>query len=121
MLTQRTQSGYANSKKDNFSWTEKRQLHTSCGADIYVKSSDDRFFQKPIVLCGENVAEEFLDHVIVVGNEIEHSLRKKIPMKKLTVQQQLGFESATKCHICSKIFQSHDKCVRDHDHLTRKY
>ena len=104
-----------------YSWTEKRQLHTSCGAALYVKSSDDRFFQKPIVLCGEILAEEFLDHVMVLGNEIKHFLRKKIPMKKLTVQQQHDFESATKCHICSKIFQSQDKRVRDHYHLTGKY
>ena len=96
-------------KKENFSWTEKRQLHTPCGAAIYVKSSDDRFFRKPVVLRGENIAEEFLDHVMVIANEIRHFLRKKIPMKKLTVQQQREFQSATKYHICSKIFQPQDK------------
>ena len=42
-------------------------------------------------------------------------------MKKLTVQQQCDFLSATKCHKCSKIFQPQDKRVRDHNHLTGKY
>ena len=65
----------------------KKQLHTPCGAALYVKSSDHRFFRKPVVLRGENVPEEFLDHVMVVANEIRHFLRKKVPMKELTVRQ----------------------------------
>ena len=121
MLSQRTQNGLADREKDDFSWTEKRQLHTPCSAALYVKSSDHRFFRKPVVLRGENVAEEFLDHVMVVANEVRHFLRKKLPMKKHTVQQQRDFESATKCHICRKVFQPQDKRVRDHDHLTGKY
>ena len=121
MLTQRNQSVCGNRKKDNFSWTETRQLHTPCGAALYVKSSDDRFLRKPVVLHGENVAEKFLDHVMVIANGIRHFLRKKIPMKKLTVQQQRDFRSGTKCDICSKLFQPQDKRVRDHDHLTGKY
>ena len=56
--TQRTQSGYAKMKKDDFSWTEKRQLHTPCGVVLYVKSNNGRFFRKPVVIRGENVAEE---------------------------------------------------------------
>ena len=68
-------------KKDNFSWREKIQLHTSCGAALYVKSSDDRFFGKPVVLHDGNVAEEFLDLLMVVANEITHFLREKIPIK----------------------------------------
>ena len=58
---------------------------------------------------------------MVLANEIMHFLRKKILMKKLTVQQQRDFQSATKCHICSKIFQPQDKGVKNHDHLTGKY
>ena len=58
---------------------------------------------------------------MVVANEIRHFLRKKIPMKKLTMQQQHDFESTTKCCVCSKIFQPQDKLVNDHDHLTGKY
>ena len=58
---------------------------------------------------------------MVVASEIRDFLRKKIPMKKLTVQQQRYFESAMKCHIWSKIFQPRDKRVRDHDHLSGKY
>ena len=46
-------------KKDNFSWREKIQLNTSCGAAVYVKSSDDCFFGKPVVLHDGNVAEFF--------------------------------------------------------------
>ena len=60
----------------------------------YVKSSDHRFFQKPVVLRGENVAEKFLDHVMAVANEIRDFLRKKVPMKKLAVQQQHDCEGA---------------------------
>ena len=121
LLAQRNESVCGNRKKYNFSWTEKRQLHTPCGAALYVKSSDDRFIRKPVVFRGENVAEEFLDHVMVIANEIRHFLRKKIPMINLTVQQQRDFRSAMKCHIWSKIFQPQDKRVRDHDHLTGKY
>ena len=68
-------------KKTIFHRQKKIQLHTSCGAALYVKSSDDCFFGKPVVLHDGNVAEEFLDLLMAVADEITHFLRKKIPMK----------------------------------------
>ena len=60
------------------SWTEKRQLHKPCDAGLQVKSSDPRFFRKPVVLCGGNVAEKFLDNVMSVAHEIRHFFANKI-------------------------------------------
>ena len=120
LLAQRTQSGCASS--DGKLRTEKRQLHNSCGAALYIKLNDIQFFsRKPLVLRGGIIAVKCLDHVMVVANEIRHFLRKKISMNTLTVQQQCDFQSATKCHICSKIFHSHEKRVKNHNYLTPKY
>ena len=74
-------------------------------------------FSQAMVASFEN---QFLDHVMVVANEIRHFLRKKVPMKELTVRQWRDFESATKCHICSKVVQPQDRRVRDQNHLTGK-
>ena len=41
-------------------------------------------FSQAMVASFEN---QFLDHVMVVANEIRHFLRKKVPMKELTVRQ----------------------------------
>ena len=41
------QNGCRNNVKR--SWTKKRQLHKPCGAVLYVKSSDLRFFRNPVV------------------------------------------------------------------------
>ena len=40
-----------------------------------------------------------------------------IPMR-LTVEEELEFVNATKCHICNKNFQPDDVRVRDHCHYT---
>ena len=45
----------------------------------------------------------------------------KIPMDKLTKEQNVEFVTAKECHICFKKFSSKDRKVRDHCHYTGKY
>ena len=88
---------------------------------LSVKSGDPRFFRKPVVLRGENVAKEFLDHVMGLANEIRYFLVNKIKMEELTALQEEEFLRATKCHICGRIFRHRDKRIKDHDYLSGKY
>ena len=41
-----------NTKKK--SWTIKIQRHVTCGASLYIKSSDNRFFRRPEIFRGED-------------------------------------------------------------------
>ena len=112
------QSGCTNTTEK--SWTEKVQRHVPCGASLYIKSSDDRYFREPEIFRAQDSVEEFSDAMKVTANGIRNVLKKKIPMKQLT-QQQEDFNNAEKCHICEMSFESNEKRVKDHDHLTGEY
>ena len=61
-----------NTKKK--SWTKKIQRHVPCGANLYIKSSDDHFFRKPEIFRGEDSIEQFLDAVITITVTCYHYL-----------------------------------------------
>ena len=113
------QSGCVNTTEN--SWTEEVHRHVPCGASLYIKSSDDCYFKESEIFRGEDSIEEFLDAIMVAANGIRNILKKKIPMRQLTQQQQEDFNNAEKCHICERLFKSNDKCVKDQDHLTGEY
>jgi len=101
--------------------TTQHQHHVPCGSCIYVKSSDNRFFQTPIVNFGEDAVEKFLDQVLATASECRQYLENVIPMEQLTQEQLHEFDTATHCFLCNKEFKQGEKGVKDHDHLTGKY
>ena len=102
----------------------KEKVQTSCPLwcySLYIKSSDDCYFRGPEIFRGEDLVEEFFDAIMVATNEIQNILKKKVPMKQLTQQQEEDFNNSKKCHICESSFKSNEKRVKDHDQLTYEH
>ena len=97
------QSGFVHTTDK--SWTEKVERPVPCGASLYIKSSDDRYFRGPEIFRGEDSVEQFLDAIMVATNEIRNILKNKTPMKQLTQHQEEDFNNAEKCHICERSFK----------------
>ena len=88
---------------DESPWRRKTKTHIPCGACIYVKCSDDRYFRKPLVITGENVAEKFVDKIKELSKKIKLNLQNKIPIKKLTIEKKRCHKAPnTNCHIYEK-------------------
>jgi len=102
------------------SWTEKCQTHFPCGFGMHTVCTDKRFYSQPKIYFGEDSAEKFLDMVQRESKLIRKFLKNKIQMERLSSQQWKEYNTATTCHICTKVFKEGDQRVRDHDHLTGK-
>ena len=72
----------------------------------------------PVLYCGNNVVETFLDHMIEERKRIVKRLEKTEPIV-MTPENQKDFDEATHCHICH-VLMGIDR-VRDHDHVSGKY
>ena len=103
------------------SWTEKYQNHIPCSFGIYTVCSDKRFYSSPKVYFGKDSAEKFIDCVQQEAKLIRKYLQNKIPMERLSAQQWDQFNNASECYICKQSFNTKEKRVRNHDHLTGKY
>ena len=103
------------------SLTTQYQHHIPCGRCIYLKCSDEQYFEAPHVNMGDDVAERFLDQVQVVATVCRQQLANKIPMKRLFQEKWRKYKNVTNCLICAKPFKSTDKKVYCHDHLTGEY
>src|SRR5436190_19777869 len=49
---------------------------------------------------------------------VQTILDRGVPMQPLTLQEAHSFVNATHCHVCEKPFESDERRVRDHCHLT---
>ena len=101
--------------------TTPRNKHIACGAAYYIVSTDKRFHREPTVLRGENVMSEFIERLISDVAQLKKYLKNIVKMTPLTAEQRTEFDSATTCHICSRVFMESDRRVRDHDHITGAY
>ena len=108
-------------KNPSRSWTERYQEHIPCGFGMHTVCTDKRSHSKPKIYFGKDSAEKFIDCVQRETRIVRKFLENKIDMERLSFIQWRLYQSATKCHICQKIFKDDDKRVRDHDHLTGKY
>ena len=78
--------------------------------------------QEMFVYTGENVMEEFFDHLDREKNRIDEILNRNEPMKPLTPDEQREHNSAKTCKNCGTDF--HDgvfKRVYHHSHVTSRY
>ena len=69
----------------------------------------------------DDTTENSLDQVLATATICRQHLANKAPMKWLILEQRRGYNNATKCLICAKLFKSADKKICDHDHLTGEY
>ncbi|XP_024871691.1 uncharacterized protein LOC112454486 [Temnothorax curvispinosus] len=70
---------------------------------------------------GEDCVSWFVNEFRVLAHRVKNKFSTNIAMVKLTEDEKSEFRLATHYHVCGKSFQSKDKRVRDHCHLTGRY
>ena len=73
---------------------------------------------------GEDCVIQFMRHVESLAKEVHqwYSNNAHLPMRQLVEIQVDEHEAATRCYLCSRCFNDHDRCkVHDHDHFTGDY
>ncbi|XP_044732703.1 uncharacterized protein LOC123295419 [Chrysoperla carnea] len=103
---------------DHESYTQKIQKHIPYSVGYYVHCTHDpnQSFYK--AYRGADCVKWFVHELEQVAYSLEQKIKHVKPMCPLTVEQELDFMSAEKCHICGKDFVSNSIRVRDHSHRT---
>jgi len=99
-----------------------KKIHQSAAAfGLYIKSEYPELFKNEYYSYrSENVINHFCDLLI----EYERKFNKLLNTNKeiiMTSDDIEDFNFADKCYYCDKVFESSDKKVRDHDHLSGRY
>ena len=98
--------------------TEKYQHHQPCGFSYIVVSQVDIYSKPPVVYCGEDAVDKFLQCLQEEQKYIQEKLDFMEPMRIKNEEEQ-AFQDAVYCHICG--FELGADRVRDHCHLTGKF
>lgn len=106
------------SPSQNTSSTTPYQKHEPSGFGYVVVSSDPAYHKQAVVYRGDNVVDNFIEHMLNEEQEIIQTLSNMKPIK-LTAQEENDFQKASHCHICEQLLGA-DR-VRDHDHLNGRY
>ncbi len=69
---------------------------------------------------GKDAEKHFANRILKLGRQLSKKIQTIVPMK-LSAQQESEFEQTDVCHICSKVFDTNGKKVRDHCHISGKY
>ncbi|XP_044732742.1 uncharacterized protein LOC123295447 [Chrysoperla carnea] len=106
---------------DHGSYTKNIQKHVPYSVGYYVHCTHDpnQSFYK--AYRGADCVKWFVHELEQVAYSLEQKIKHVKPMYPLTVEQELDFMSAEKCHICGKDFVSNSIRVRDHSHRTGIY
>lgn len=93
--------------------------HVGCSYGYQVVSTLDEFKNQTFKMFrGENAIKKFLDEILLEEKWILEVVHRNEEMI-MTNDDNKAYQSATKCHICSKDLKGNK--VRDHDHLTGKF
>ena len=124
------------------SYTEAYQKHTDCGYgykvvccyDDLIQSQTDQLndkvvdkvvnkYTKPVqIYRGENAVYKFMENMLEEVNWCKSKMKKHFnkPLK-MTKENEIDFQKATKCHICDIKYTDKDIRVRDHCHITGEF
>ena len=119
-LTEKIQGCQPNNEK---SYTEAYQKHTDCGYGYKVVCCYDDKYSKPVQIHrGENAVHKFMENMLEEVNWCKSKMKKHFnkPLK-MTKENEIDFQKATKCHICDQQYTDKDIRVRDHCHITGKF
>ena len=104
------------------SYTLGYQKHEPSGFCFYIKGIVSNIF-KPIICTkqkdSDNIAEIFVSKLAMIARKLYDDFYRHPKPLKLTKKEQLSFDKAETCHICSKELK--DDKVRDHCHFTGQY
>lgn len=80
---------------------------------------DDRYTKETKIYRRPNVSKTFLECLLQEEREIQEILENKIkePLQ-VTVDDEIAFNQAVKCHICDCSFDESTIRVRDHCHVS---
>ncbi|XP_071575625.1 uncharacterized protein [Temnothorax nylanderi] len=70
---------------------------------------------------GEDCVSWFVNELKVIAHRAKTILSTNVTMAELTLDETENFWSATNRHICERPFESEDRRVHDHCHLTGRY
>ena len=119
-LTEKIHGCQPNNEK---SYTEAYQKHTDCGYGYTVVCCYDDKYSKPVQIHrGENAVHKFMENMLKEVNwcksQIKNHFNKPL---KMTMENEIDFKKAIKCHICDQQYTDKDIRVRDHCHITGKF
>ena len=104
------------------SYTLGYQKHEPSGFCFYIKGIVSNIF-KPLIYTkqkdSDNIAEIFVLKLAMITRKLYDDFYRHPKPLKLTKKEQLSFDKAETCHICSKELK--DDKVRDHCHFTGQY
>ena len=119
-LTEKIQGCLPNNEK---SYTEAYQKHTDCGYGYKVVCCYDDKYSKPVEIHrGENAVHKFMENMLEEVNWCKSIMKKHFnkPLE-MTMENEIDFKKAIKCHICDQQYTDKDIRVRDHCHITGKF
>ena len=119
-LTEKIHGCQPNNEK---SYTEAYQKHTDCGYGYTVVCCCDDKYSKPVQIHrGENAVHKFMENMLKEVNWCKSQIKKHFnkPLK-MTMENEIDFKKAIKCHICDQQYTDKDIRVRDHCHITGKF
>ena len=119
-LTEKIHGCQPNNEK---SYTEAYQKHTDCGYGYKVVCCYDDKYSKPVQIHrGENAVHKFMENMLEEVNWCKSIMKKHFnkPLK-MTKENEIDFQKATKCHICDQQYSDKDIRVRDHCHITGEF
>ena len=118
-LTEKIQGCQPNNEK---SYTEAYQKHTDCGYGYKVVCYDDKYSKPVQIHRGENAVHKFMENMLEEVNWCKSKMKKHFnkPLK-MTMENEIDFKKAIKCHICDQQYTDKDIRVRDHCHITGKF
>ena len=104
------------------SYTLDYQKHEPSGFCFYIKGIVSNIF-KPLIYTkqkdSDNIAEIFVSKLAMITRKLYDDFYRHPKPLKLTKKEQLSFDKAETCHICSKELK--DDKVRDHCHFIGQY
>ena len=119
-ITEKIQGCQPNIEK---SYTVAYQKHTDCGYGYKVVCCYDDKYTKPVQIHrGENAVYKFMENMLEEVNWCKSKMKKYFnkPLK-MTVENEMDFKKAIKCHICDIRYTTEDIRVRDHCHITGEF
>lgn len=69
---------------------------------------------------GPDCVEWFVNELAMVGKKVDWIMNKPKPLK-MSMEDEVLFHMADKCHICGGEFRDDDVKVRDHSHITGEF
>ena len=97
------------------SYTEKLTRHVPTGFTYKLVALYDDLSRDPVVFCGENVADMFIQHILKIQDRLDLVYRNPKPLH-MTMEERSEFRSVEHCHIGQGVLG--DDRVRDHCHVT---